>query len=165
MKIQSINVNLGRKVFHDQNEHSIEIGLQVELEPEEDSESVYYSLKNTLEGQLDTWEHEIRTIEKPILLPEMSVTATQASTPTPTLVTASEIKPKITKVKKEPVKKEDTQVKVQEQESVQENQGEYICPACGEKMLPKDGKDYFLCSKHWAYPDMIKKGIVKDRKF
>lgn len=43
--------------------------------------------------------------------------------------------------------------------------GTYICPVCGEQMFPKEGKAYYLCSKHWGYPDMIKSGQVKVKKF
>ena len=163
MKIQSINVNVGRKILHEQNEHSIEIGLQVNLEPEEDSESAYYSVKNMLEGQLDSWEHEMRSSQQPrlITIPEIS------GSDVPPLVTATEIKPKVAKTKKE-FKKEQTIQKGDpdnmkpKEEQFQE---EYICPNCGEEMKPKEGKDYYLCTKHWGYPDMIKKGIVKERKF
>ena len=41
----------------------------------------------------------------------------------------------------------------------------FICPKCGEEMIKKEGKDYYLCSKHWGYPDMIKEGTVRDKKF
>ena len=40
-----------------------------------------------------------------------------------------------------------------------------ICPKCNEQMVKKEGKDYYLCSKHWGYPDMILKGEVKDKRF
>ena len=163
MKIQSINVNVGRKILHDQNEHSIEIGLQDDLEPEEDSESVYYSVKNMLEGQLDSWEHEMRSTQQPRLITIPEIGASDA----PPLITATEIKPKAIKAKKEYKKEPYTQkhepepVKTQEEENLEG----YICPNCGEEMKPKEGKDYYLCTKHWGYPDMIKKGIVKERKF
>ena len=164
MKVQSISVNLGRKILHETNEHSIEIALQVNLEPDEDTESVYYSVKNSLEGQLDTWEHEIRTNDKPniITIPELTTTLS------PPLVSASEIKPKTSRAKgtqarnSNPPRKE---LEPEGDEEEQEKQDSYICPVCGEQMLPKDGKDYYLCSKHWGYPDMIKKGSVRDRKF
>ena len=93
MIVQSIKVNAGRRVVQDQNENSLEIGLQVNIEPDEDYESVYQSLKNALEGQLDTWEFEVKTNEKPsvITIPEMNEATA------PPLVTASEMKPKIKK--------------------------------------------------------------------
>lgn len=162
MKVTTINVNVGRKILHDQNEHSIEIGLQVEVEPEEDTESVYYSVKNTLEGQLDTWEHEVRTIEQPsvIAIPEMTVEAS------PPLVTASDMKPMGKRTKKERPKVQYTQKQEEEEEiEQQEKQEEFVCPICGEQMMPKEGKDYYLCTKHWGYPDMIKKGNVRERKY
>lgn len=161
MKVQSINVNIGRKIVHEGNDHSIEIGLQVTLDPEEDPESVYYSVKSSLEGQLDTWEHEIRTNDRPMIIPEMTVTET------PPLITASEIKPKISK-KTQSTKVTVQALKIKEPEYKPENdsnKADYICPTCGEQMVPKEGKDYYLCSKHWGYPDMILKGMVKDRKF
>ena len=160
MIVQSIKVNAGRRVVQDQNENSLEIGLQVNIEPDEDYESVYQSLKNALEGQLDTWEFEVKTNEKPsvITIPEMNEATA------PPLVTASEMKPKIKKAKKEntKTKKEVTDYQGQEGE---ENKGEYTCPTCGEKMKPKEGKEYYLCTKHWGYPDMIQKGQVRERKF
>ena len=160
MIVQSIKVNAGRKVAQDQNENSLEIGLQVNIEPDEDFESVYQSLKNALEGQLDTWEFEIKTNERPsvITIPEMNEATA------PPLVTASEMKPKLAKVKKEN-KKITRQEQNNQEEMKQTKQDEYICPTCGEKMMPKEGKDYFLCSKHWGYPDMINKGQVRERKF
>lgn len=163
MKINAINVNVGRKILHDQNEHSIEIGLQVDLEPEEDSESVYYSVKNMLEGQLDSWEHEMKTNQQPslITIPEVAVTET------PPLITATEIRPKVSKAKKEFKKDQYIQKKEPEFVKPQEEQKQeaYICPICGEEMKPKEGKNYYLCTKHWGYPDMISKGIVKERKY
>ncbi len=160
MKVQSINVNVGRKILHDQNEHSMEIGLQVNIEPDEDSESVYYSLKNTLEGQLDDWEHEVRSNQEPrlITIPEMEINEA------PPLVTASDMNPKILKAKKEPPNEKKIQKEIQEP-TEQTNKEDFICPSCGEQMQPKEGKDYYLCTKHWGYPDMIKKGLVKERKF
>lgn len=161
MKVQTLQINLGRKIVHDQNEHSIEIGLEVDLEPDEDSEAVYYSVKNSLEGQIDTWEHEIRTNERPSIL-----TITEIGGETmPPLVTASDMTPKATRTRKTPPK---AQYKVEQEEIIQEQeekQESYICPVCGEQMLPKEGKEYYLCGKHWGYPDMIKKGNVRDRKF
>ena len=162
MKITTIQVNVGRKILHDQNEHSIAIGLQVEVEPEEDTESVYYSVKNTLEGQLDTWEHQVRTTEQPsvVTIPELTVTES------PPLVTASDIKPKGRKTKNETLKPQYIQKHEEEEEQEQlERQEQFICPTCGEQMMPKEGKDYYLCTKHWGYPDMIKKGNVRERKF
>jgi hypothetical protein len=32
-------------------------------------------------------------------------------------------------------------------------------------MLQKEGKEYYMCGKHWGYPDMILKGEVRDKKF
>ncbi|KKM06829.1 hypothetical protein LCGC14_1740140, partial [marine sediment metagenome] len=31
------------------------------------------------------------------------------------------------------------------------------CPECKEKMQKKEGKEYYMCKKHWGYPDMIEK--------
>ena len=41
----------------------------------------------------------------------------------------------------------------------------FICPKCNEVMKKKEGKEYYLCSKHFGYPDMIRKGDVRDRTF
>lgn len=41
----------------------------------------------------------------------------------------------------------------------------FICPECKELMTRKEGKEYFMCNKHWGYPDMIKKGEVRQKKF
>ena len=40
-----------------------------------------------------------------------------------------------------------------------------VCPICKETMKPVEGKGYYLCSKHYGYPDKIKKGEVRDRKY
>ena len=159
MKVQNLQVNISRKVLHEQNEQSMELGLQVALEPDEDPESVYYSLKNMLEGKLDTWEHEIRTNERPriVTIPEMQ------ENEAPPLITASQMAPKIARKRKEEPKVSYTP-KIEQQEEEQ-GQEEYICPVCGEEMKPKEGKSYLLCSKHWAYPDMIRKGEAKERKY
>ncbi|OLS21788.1 MAG: hypothetical protein HeimC3_33780 [Candidatus Heimdallarchaeota archaeon LC_3] len=42
-------------------------------------------------------------------------------------------------------------------------QNDFICPVCSEKMQKKEGKEYYLCKKHWDYPSMIEKGEVKER--
>ncbi|OLS20706.1 MAG: hypothetical protein HeimC3_39720 [Candidatus Heimdallarchaeota archaeon LC_3] len=42
-------------------------------------------------------------------------------------------------------------------------QKEFICPECKEKMQKKEGKEYYMCKKHWGYPDMIEKGEVRER--
>ena len=138
MKTEKINVQIGRKILHDQNEHSIEIGLQVFLDEDEEFESVYHSVRNSLEGQLDTWEFEVKSNDRPsvITIPEISVN--QA----PPLVTASKLKAKSAKTKNE------TQ-KVYQQKATQELEqttpsGEYICPSCGEQMLPKKPHLYQL---------------------
>ncbi len=167
MKVQSISVNLGRKILHETNEHSIEIALQVDLEPDEDTESVYYSVKNSLEGQLDTWEHEIRANDKPNIISIPEMTTIQSSATAPPLIHASEMNPKASKIsKKQKQNSYQSRKEPEEEEEVeQEKQRSYICPICGDQMLPKDGKEYYLCSKHWGYPDMIKKGNVRDRKF
>lgn len=159
MKIQSLAINVGRKVLIDQNEHKLEIGLEADLESDEDFESVYYSVRSTLEGHLENWEHEIRTNQRPTILTLPDGPAEIA----PPLVTASEMRPKGTRQKKEQQKNYTKPEK--EEEIIEEEQSEYICPSCGEKMMQKDGKEYYLCTSHWGYPDMIKKGIVKDRKF
>ena len=43
--------------------------------------------------------------------------------------------------------------------------GLMTCPVCGEQMFQKEGKDYYLDSKHWDYPNMIQKGQIKDKRF
>ena len=40
---------------------------------------------------------------------------------------------------------------------------DFICPECKENMQKKEGKEYFLCKKHWGYPTMIEKGEVRER--
>ncbi|OLS19201.1 MAG: hypothetical protein HeimC3_46870 [Candidatus Heimdallarchaeota archaeon LC_3] len=42
-------------------------------------------------------------------------------------------------------------------------QSEFVCPECKEKMQKKEGKEYYVCQKHWGYPDMIEKGEVRER--
>ena len=38
------------------------------------------------------------------------------------------------------------------------------CPVCSEEMI-KQPKGYYMCSNHFGYPDYIKKGLVKERKW
>ncbi len=38
------------------------------------------------------------------------------------------------------------------------------CPVCSEEMI-KQHKGYYMCSKHYGYPEYILKGIVKERKW
>ena len=40
-----------------------------------------------------------------------------------------------------------------------------VCPECNEPMHQKQGKEYYLCTKHWGYPNQVVRGIVKERKF
>ncbi|MHA2105681.1 MAG: hypothetical protein ACW981_19825 [Candidatus Hodarchaeales archaeon] len=56
-----------------------------------------------------------------------------------------------TKFKSQPIQKKESE--------------DLICPICNEIMKNVPGKNYFLCSKHYGYPDQIKKGEVKERKF
>ncbi|OLS21269.1 MAG: hypothetical protein HeimC3_36490 [Candidatus Heimdallarchaeota archaeon LC_3] len=42
-------------------------------------------------------------------------------------------------------------------------QSEYVCPLCKDTMQKKEGKEYYMCKKHWGYPDMIEKGEVRER--
>ncbi|MHA1984554.1 MAG: hypothetical protein ACW967_09385 [Candidatus Hodarchaeales archaeon] len=46
-----------------------------------------------------------------------------------------------------------------------EKSEDLLCPTCNEVMKAVSGKNYFLCSKHYGYPEQIKKGEVKERKF
>ena len=57
----------------------------------------------------------------------------------------------------------DVLAKQQPQEIVSQQTETLICPVCKELMQKKEGKDYYLCKKHWGYPAMIKKGQVRDR--
>ena len=51
------------------------------------------------------------------------------------------------------------------QQPFSKNKATYICPECGEQMHKKEGKEYYLCSKHWGYPAMIEKGQVRDKTY
>ena len=57
----------------------------------------------------------------------------------------------------------DVLVKQKVPESLPQQFEQLICPQCQEPMQKKEGKDYYLCNKHWGYPAMIKKGEVRDR--
>ncbi len=46
-----------------------------------------------------------------------------------------------------------------------ESKDTYKCPVCNETMYKKEGKGYYMCNNHYGYPEYIKKGIVKDRKW
>lgn len=40
-----------------------------------------------------------------------------------------------------------------------------ICPECNEDMIRPPGKKYYIDSNHYTYPDLIKNGVVKERKW
>ena len=42
---------------------------------------------------------------------------------------------------------------------------ELMCPECDEPMYKQKDKDYYLCEFHYGYPDMIKRGEVRKRRF
>ena len=51
--------------------------------------------------------------------------------------------------------------KIVDESSTEEK--DLICPECKEKMQKKEGKEYYLCKKHWGYLTMIEKGEVRER--
>ena len=55
--------------------------------------------------------------------------------------------------------------KINVETKAQTTNEKFNCPKCGEEMLKKEGKEYYHCSKHWGYPDMIKEGKIRDKKY
>lgn len=138
MKVLKMNLTIGETVnLGNYSSKRIEYGFEVELENDDQPDAIYYDLKKDIELKLIEFKNELET------------TKTVES-----ITDHKEISSYIPKTNLVAQKTSNTVLS-----------NDMKCPECKELMLPKSGKDYLLCSKHWGYPDMIEKGVVKVRAY
>lgn len=158
MEVNQLSLKIGRKINLGNLEgRSLEIGMIINMTAGDNVEQQYHSLKASLESQLDAWEHETRIKATGGSFEEL-MTPPPLRPASKSIPKSGHIKPKV--LQQFPLTKTDS--------SRMKNQispSGFLCPVCNDPMHQKEGKEYFLCTKHWGYPNQIKKGIVKDRKF
>lgn len=148
MKISKVTVQRGKTITLDRDDsENFEIQMEAVIEEKDDPQDIIQGLKSILDRHLLAWEQKIRGDE---YVPEEANVVT--------IKTADEM------IEPEPVEKVKPKVS-QISEPEEQKIGQLICPICNEVMVKKEGKDYYLCSKHWGYPDMIKAGNVKVKRF
>lgn len=153
MKIENLNIKIGRNINLGNNEfRSLEISMGIEISQNEEVEQQYQFLKSSLERQLDSWENETRI--------QLAGTVFDELNEQPPLITAE-----FMNTQTETSKPSSFRNKYSKSNEMTISGGSYTCPECKEPMKQKEGKDYYLCEKHWGYPNQITKGIVKERKF
>lgn len=152
MKISKVTVLRGKKInLETDDAENFEIQMEALLDEQDDPQDIVQGLKSILDRHLLAWEQKIRG--KLNLKDDQSpVTFTTAEE----LVTGS--------IQLENEKKDAIEQKL-DNKKPEEEVLNLICPKCNEKMVKKEGKDYYLCSKHWGYPDMIKAGQVREKRF
>lgn len=152
MKITKVTVQRGKKIFlgSNQNMESYDIQMEAQVEEKDDPQELVHALRSILDKHLASWEYTLKEGKN------IDNTASKVKITTANDLISNDI----------PI--------IEEQEKIQdsaklENQdldnGPLICPKCNEVMQKKEGKDYYLCSKHWGYPDMIKGGQVREKRF
>ena len=149
LKIEKIKVTRGKKVnLGNYESESYELSMEVALEDQDEAHDVINGLKNIIDQKLINWENTIKQ-------------AAKSTTLTTEIKTADALIQKNDKPEKNSVDK------VPQEQPSQDGQAkeQFICPKCKEPMVKKENKEYFLCSKHWGYPDMIEKGEVRDKQF
>ncbi|MHA2365573.1 MAG: hypothetical protein ACXAC7_16570 [Candidatus Hodarchaeales archaeon] len=150
MKIEKVTVRRGRKINLGNYESSnLEIGMDIILGDGDDPQETINGIHRLLNQHLEVWENQQKeTIEQrdnqsqPV---EPAIQTADSFLENQENIKSQEIPPtKITNISKTE---------------------KYICPKCNEVMVQKEGKEYLMCNKHWAYPDMILKGEVRDKTF
>jgi len=148
MKISKVTVQRGKTITLDGDDsENFEIQMEAVIEDKDDPQDIIQGLKSILDRHLLAWEQKIRGDDYVSEEPNVVTIKTADEMIEPE--TVEEIKPKA------------TQVFEPEEQKIEQ----LICPICNEVMVKKDGKDYYLCSKHWGYPDMIRAGNVKVKRF
>ena len=153
MQVETINIKVGRMInVGDQETRSIEVGMEITLANGDNVEQQYHSLKSSLEHdtRIKAAGGTFEDITAPPPLIPANISQNNSLSKNPTLK-RKEVKQKFEK-SREPI-------------STTQLSEAYTCPECNEPMKQKEGKEYFLCSKHWGYPNQITRGIVKERKF
>jgi hypothetical protein len=170
VNVDNLKISVGRTINLGNSEvRSLEIGMTITLKEGENIEQHYHSLRNSLEKQLDSWEHETRLkcsgasfeeiISPPPLIPATESLSRSNNPSTISQVVTHAPEPVFkSKYKEETIINPEKSVHSVKKENL-------ICPVCKEPMFQKKGKEYYLCTKHWGYPNQIARGIVKERKF
>lgn len=142
MKIKELNLSVTRFVkLSDDFSEKITLEYKTEINSEqEDPTEVFGNISKLIDQQLNAWERELRKkTDREMVF---------SKTPPPVTSAADLIQPAVA-----------TQQTPKSKEEV------LICPICKVPMHKKEGKNYYLCEKHYGYPDMIKRGEVRERKF
>ena len=152
MKITKVMVIRGRKLhLENYDTENFEIQIESAIEDKDDPQEVIQGLKNILDRHLDSWEQQKRehliSVDK---IQQVSIKTAEELVSED--VNIGENNPAQIEV-------------VEEAKNGEQDQTPLICPKCNEIMVKKEGKDYYLCSKHWGYPDMIKKGQVREKRY
>jgi len=152
MKVSKVVVTRGKKLnLENYDNEQFEIQMEAILEDGDDPQDIIQGLKSLLDRHLISWEQQMKG-NHPHNEPEQSVRITTAED----LISNDASDEKIMK----------TQSRVQLENSMTEQDNSpLICPKCNEVMIKKEGKDYYLCGKHWGYPDMIRNGQVREKRF
>jgi predicted RNA-binding Zn-ribbon protein involved in translation (DUF1610 family) len=144
MKVKTIKVESAKKInLGNYETKDYAIAYEIDLAPTDNAEAITQQVKISLDKMLTDWENQIQHVDD--LHEQNSLFVTFQGPVSNDASQEQEILPEVVS-------------KVDKSDS-------YDCPECGEKMIKKDGKNYFICSKHWGYPDMIMKGSVKIRQF
>ena len=152
MKISKVLVQRGKRIkLENEDIENFEIQMDAEIEEKDDPQDIIQGLKAILDRHLLAWEQKVRGND---FLSEKTneITIKTADELVTNIIESEQKRPNTTEI--------ETEKKLTEQE-----QAQLICPKCNEIMVKKEGKDYYLCSKHWGYPDMIKAGQVREKRF
>ena len=152
MKISKVLVQRGKRIkLENEDIENFEIQMDAEVEEKDDPQDIIQGLKAILDRHLLAWEQKVRGND-----------FFTEKTNEVTIKTAEELVDNIDEnEQKKPISIE---IATEKKQSELE-QSQLICPKCNEIMVKKEGKDYYLCSKHWGYPDMIKSGQVREKRF
>ena len=139
MKIKSISLGLAKTLNLGNYESTrLDLGTVIDLDEEDSTNSVILDTKQYLTNKLHEWEAEIQLNPQPALMSAETLAAPP-------------------KIDETPRKSLPTKAKTPS-ETLE-------CPLCQKPMYKKEGKEYYLCQKHWGFPAMIKQGKVRERKF
>lgn len=174
MKVDKVRVSRGRKLNKGNYEsENFEVALEATLGEADDPRETINSLERVLSQHLNAWERQQRgeDLAEPEHPPTQVFTADQlvqsnegwrdeqppAERATTAPPTTDQLRNTHTPSPPPPEQtREDTDAGEEEP---------LVCPKCNEVMTQRSGKGYYMCSNHWGYPDMIRKGVVKDKRF
>ena len=151
MNIDKITVTRGKKVnLGNYETENYEISMSVELESQDEPHDVINGIKTILDKKLSVWENSLKnpSIKKP------SEQITEIKTADQLIEYTDEV---VNEYKDQEIHSQDLEFS--------SDTKSFVCPKCKEPMVQKEGKSYYLCSKHWGYPDMILKGEVREKQF